>query len=438
VAFLLGIFISLPIVFGALDESISVFLLPMYLLYSFLGLIFPRTVGTSLVTVQIASAIGSLIGLLTWNLSSIAVCIGIFIVCFAGQHLIVRLRPMASMSVGATKSTSSTKAKAQEKFYENAINNYHPNFWKDQHSLVEAYEIPLGQIVMRYRIPLNRIAALKETHGKNEIQITSDEFMLKYLEDSYYSCFVARYTDDAIYFHEPQGKEIIQELEFTFHNDQRVAFADIVKFEILNTDKQNVIFTMKSEVEDFDLVLDTDLSNKNDLECVIKTWEANSSIDKFKLIAQATNDPRIKFIRDITIDPIPPGFIDQVDELESEWYWLSKNFKKDYSDQSGIFKVTDFMDSNREKLRVIGDGRIMFTYSFPTLAFYNSMFHRIMGGHLGADFDSGLAGVNKFLLEHDIDKSDSFDDLVIKTREILNHPRAKATLRDLRFGIPNS
>lgn len=439
-AFFLGVFISLPIVFGALNESISIILLPMYLLYSFLGIIFPRTVGTSLVTVQIASAIGSLIGLLNWNLSSIAVCIAIFIVCFAGQHLIVRLRPMASMSVGAARSSISPrpKAKAQEKFFENAINNYHPNFWNDQHSLVEAYEIPLGQIVMRYQIPLDRISALKETHGKDDTQRTSDQWMLKYLEDPYYSAFVARYTDDAIYFLEPQGKGIIQELEFTFHNDQRVAFAEIVKFEILNADKQNVIFTMTSDNKDFDLVLETALSNKNDLECLIKTWEANSSIDKFKLIAQATNDPRIKFIRDITIDPVPTGFIDQVDELESDWYWLSKNFKKDYSDKSGIFKVTDFMDSNREKLRVIGDGRIMFTYSFPTLAFYNSMFHRIMGGHLGADFDSGLAGLNKFLLEHDIDKPDSFDDLVIKTREILDHPRAQATLRDLRFGIPNS
>ena len=439
-AVFIGIFISLPIVFGALDETISVVLVPTYLLYSFLGLIFPRTVGSSLVTVQIASAIGSLIGLLTWNLSSIAVCVAIFIVCFAGQHLIVRLRPMASMSVGATNSNGKTRpnAKAQEKFFENAINNYHPNFWKDQNSLVESYEIPLGQIVMRYRVPPDRISALKETHGKDEIQIRGDEFTLKYLEDPYYSAFVSRFTDDAIYFLEPQGKGIIQELEFTFHNDQRVAFAEIVKFEILNTDKQNVIFTMKSELEDFDLVLETALSNKNDLECLIKTWEANSSIDKFKLIAQATNDPRIKFIRDITIDPIPPGFIDEVDELESEWYWLSKNFKEDYSDVSGIFKVTDFMDSNREKLRVIGDGRIMFTYSFPTLAFYNSMFHRIMGGHLGADFDSGLAAINNFLLEHDIDRPDSFDDLVIKTREILNHPRAKATLRDLRFGIPNS
>jgi hypothetical protein len=186
------------------------------------------------------------------------------------------------------------------------------------------------------------------------------------------------------------------------------------------------------------LVLETALSNKNDLECLIKTWEANLSIDKFQLIAQATNDPRIKFIRDITIDPIDPGFIEEVDELASDWHWMSYHFSKSSMNKSKDYDIRDFMDSNYEKLRVIGDGRIMFTYSFPTLAFYNSMFHRVMGGHLAADFESGLTKANNSFRDNDLDKPDTFDELVTKTREIFSHPRAKTTLRDLRFGIPNS
>ncbi len=67
------------------------------------GIIFPRTIGVSMVGVQVGSILAALFSLVRLNFSAIIVSIGIFFGSLLVQHLITIFRPGASSSVGASR-----------------------------------------------------------------------------------------------------------------------------------------------------------------------------------------------------------------------------------------------------------------------------------------------------------------------------------------------
>lgn len=83
---------------GELYASDLSLLLPVLLL----GMVFPRTIGISMVGVQIGSILAALFSLLKLDLIGIAVSAVIFFGSTLIQHLITIFRPGASLSVGAT------------------------------------------------------------------------------------------------------------------------------------------------------------------------------------------------------------------------------------------------------------------------------------------------------------------------------------------------
>lgn len=67
-----------------------------------LGMIFPRTIGISMVGVQIGSILAALFSLVRLDLTSIFISVGVFVGSMLVQHLITIFRPGASLSVGAS------------------------------------------------------------------------------------------------------------------------------------------------------------------------------------------------------------------------------------------------------------------------------------------------------------------------------------------------
>ena len=83
---------------GELYASDLILFLPAIVL----GMIFPRTIGISMVGVQIGSILAALFSLIRLDLLAIAVSVGIFLGSMLVQHLITIFRPGASLSVGAS------------------------------------------------------------------------------------------------------------------------------------------------------------------------------------------------------------------------------------------------------------------------------------------------------------------------------------------------
>ena len=83
---------------GELISSDLILFLPVLAL----GMIFPRTIGISMVGVQIGSILAALFSLVRLDLLAIAVSVGVFLGSMLVQHLITIFRPGASLSVGAS------------------------------------------------------------------------------------------------------------------------------------------------------------------------------------------------------------------------------------------------------------------------------------------------------------------------------------------------
>jgi hypothetical protein len=83
---------------GELLPSDLILFLPLLLL----GMIFPRSIGISMVGVQIGSILAALFSLVRLDLLAIALSVGVFFGSMLVQHLITIFRPGASLSVGAS------------------------------------------------------------------------------------------------------------------------------------------------------------------------------------------------------------------------------------------------------------------------------------------------------------------------------------------------
>lgn len=81
-------------------ELLATDLIP-FLPLLFLGMIFPRSIGISMVGVQMGSILAALFSLVRLDLKAIAVSVGVFFGSMLLQHLITIFRPGASLSVGA-------------------------------------------------------------------------------------------------------------------------------------------------------------------------------------------------------------------------------------------------------------------------------------------------------------------------------------------------
>jgi hypothetical protein len=66
------------------------------------GMIFPRTLGVSMIGVQVGAILATLFSLIRLDLLAIAVSVGVFFGSMLVQHLITIFRPAASRSVGGS------------------------------------------------------------------------------------------------------------------------------------------------------------------------------------------------------------------------------------------------------------------------------------------------------------------------------------------------
>ena len=83
---------------GELFPSDLFLFLPMLVM----GMLFPRTIGISMVGVQVGAILSALFSLIRLDITAIAVSVGIFVGSMLVQHLITIFRPGASLSVGAS------------------------------------------------------------------------------------------------------------------------------------------------------------------------------------------------------------------------------------------------------------------------------------------------------------------------------------------------
>ena len=99
---ILSLIFGFSVASSAWNGQLQVSDLSLFLFALLAGMIFPRTVGISMVGVQVGAILAALFSLIRTDLQAIFVSIGIFLGSMLVQHLLTIFRPSASLSVGAS------------------------------------------------------------------------------------------------------------------------------------------------------------------------------------------------------------------------------------------------------------------------------------------------------------------------------------------------
>jgi hypothetical protein len=421
---IIGLFISWGIISGAYAGTLSFGAGLLILVYSLMGSLFPRIVGASLSTVQGGAAIAGIASLLRGNFESLIACVIIFVVCFGGQHLIVAIRPNASALVGAESplrapSINRRATSGTSSGYNKARNNYEPGYWHHLSAFLGSGEIPLGQINIGYQYIDRNNEGGSKAHTDHRWA-------------------VARYTDESIQFSRIQGYDAYGLIEFQFEPDEPISYEDISEIEIVETGNLFIQVRFKSETLNFNVVVDVNKNYQEDVECLIDVWKASQSGDKYKALSLATNDPRMKALYALTSEDFSRKEITEARALARTWKQLTKPIYqvKDENLSRYKYSITSFMNSNYTKLSCLIDPKYLFRYIVPTKAFYESLWHREMGGDLILNFEDGLTEANAAFELAEFERPAEFDSLVERTRNLLNTPHAIKILSDTSFVRP--
>lgn len=401
--FFIGLLTSFGIVLGAFDGTLQFGFALGLVFYSLLGLVFPRTIGTSLSIIQAGSAVGLIVALFLGNFESLISCIVIFLVAFAGQHFIVATRPNASASVGATSPfrTKKEKRTISSQYQE----NFDSELWDDFSGQLEYPEIALGQVLVMYKVKNSAISDWQRT-------------------------FLARFTDEAIFLNSPDDFSIVNEIDFVFEENQRIPFSAIDQLAIVTAGVNYTEFVIRSESNKLNVNLEVDSDFKSDLLMLVKVWDCRNAINKFSEIYRATGDSRFEIFKDLVKEPLNPSLSSQCKKVARAWKSITntirphlfndyKSFAKPYS------KLNEFASSNEEQLRALVDPRRLFRVMFPLLRERQSLLYDQLFLRLANDFEKSLFDLEPLLKEFPEVKPENFDDLVKETRELLSLPRAK-------------
>jgi hypothetical protein len=265
---LLGWLLSFGIVANSFDGTLGYEDAGVLFFYSLFGLIFPRIIGTSLSVIQAGSALGGVISLFTGNSYSLFANILIFIVSFAGQHLIILVRRNASASVGAASPLRfpALRAKNSNLFSRNLRASIQSEFWDDLE--LDDNELPQGVLALKYQIPKSTI---------EQLQANDDKLTLHYLADDHYRTCVVRFTTKTIFFKAPQGEAVVKYLTFSFTNDFKLPFKDISELRIVETNSENSVLNVKVTNSKFDVNFDFSPMYKTEVKNLIYFWERSTN-----------------------------------------------------------------------------------------------------------------------------------------------------------------
>jgi hypothetical protein len=417
---LLGWLLSFGIVANSFDGTLGYEDAGVLFFYSLFGLIFPRTIGTSLSVIQAGSVLGGVISLFTGNSNSLFANILIFIVSFAGQHLIILARRNASASVGAESPFSRFKFPTLDRSQE--INggafDFDYDLWDEHVENLEYPEIPIGQVLLKHKVDDSKIQDWQRT-------------------------FLARFTDEAVLLSSPDDSKIAKHVSNTFEDNQRIPFSKISKVQIANSGLTSTELHIKIDGFESEVVFEVANSQKDSLLTLVRVWDSRNSVNKFRDLYNATRDDRMEMFMGRTGPALSVKERQLCNRLASQWTSINNDARKKLFEANGNMDyryqgLYEFSASNAGKLRAVADPRRLFRLMFPLRLEYQSILHGQDLVRMGDDFDSSLHKLeNDFQSLPEI-KPTNFNELIEQTKIYFHNPEVKRMFTDVTSYIPRN
>lgn len=417
---LLGFFLSTGLVFGAYDGTLGIETTLFIFFYSLVGFIFPRAIGISLSTLQAGAIVALFVSIFRGNFESSFAAILIFGACFAGQHLIVVLRPKSSASVGAESPFSRIKfptLNPSQTTIGGAF-DFDYDLWDEYVENLEYPEIPIGQVLLKHKVDDSKI-------------------------QDWQKIFLARFTDEAVLLSSPDNVDIAELVGNTFENNQRLPFSKISKMQISNSGLTSTELHLEIAGFKADVVFEVPNSQKDNLLTLLQVWESRNSVHKFRDLYNATRDDRLEMFMERTGPAMSLKERQFCNKLASQWTSIKNDARKKLFESNGDIDyryqgLYEFSASNAGKLRAVADPRRLFRLMFPLRLEYHSILHGQDLIRMGDDFDSSLHKLENDFLSRPELKPSNFDELVEETKIYFHDPQVKRMFIDVTSYIPRN
>jgi len=415
----IGLIFAIPLILSAVSGNLNFWWLLAVSGLTFGGLIVPRIIGPSLVTIQWASAASVFISIFVNDGNGIVIAAFLFLLTFGGQHLIAAIRPKASASVGAYTPLKLNSPKVR-KLLSKTKSNYEPGYWHHRSEFMEHNEIPLGQVHLGYQL-------LPEAVDRYQKRMESLGSKSKF--DPWFRWLDIRYTDCAIYISRPVGNNLGETIPHVFSHNERVAYSNIDSMTLSyeNSDYAELEIQIKSN--NLKVKFDVSMSQEPDARCLVGVWKSSSSIFPYYEIGEVTQDPRMKWLGVVTSKEIETGSPEEVEKLGKTWASISEKVSNQKANDREDFResslLRNFAFSNCLKLRAIAKPNTIVWFAFPESE-TSSLVENDFARAFRLNFEMTLSEVEEIYSRGHFKKPENFDDLVIKTRNYLNSSRGKA------------
>jgi hypothetical protein len=417
---IIGLLFAIPLILSAISGNLTFWWLLAVSGLTVGGLIVPRIIGPSLVTIQWASAASVFISIFVNDGNAIVISAVLFLITFGGQHLIAAIRLKASASVGAYTPPLTVHSSKFRKSSSKTKSNYEPGYWHHRSDFMEHGEIPLGQVHLGYQL-------LPEAVDRYQKRMESLGSKSKF--DPWFRWLDIRYTDCAIYISNPVGHNIGETIPHVFAHNERVAYSNIDSMTLSYENSEYAELEIHIKSNNLTVRFDVAMSQEPDARCLVGVWNASDSVFPYYEMGEVTQDPRMKWLGEVSSKPIENGTAEEVTKFSRQWAEISeKLFDEQTGGRQGFLDMAylkDFAFSNCIKLNKIADPKSAIWYIFSEDE-EPSFVHRDFTRAFSLNFEETLPDVERIYSNGTYTKPKNFDVLVSRTREILNCPRGKA------------
>ena len=293
-------------------------------------------------------------------------------------------------------------------------NNYQPSWWQHSSDFMTYGEVPLGQVSVGYHLDLGA----KEQFLQNLSSPLDESFRWTTI----------RYTESAMYVEDPQGTHFSFLIPHVFEKNQRIPFSDVTRVSIDNG--VSPLSTLKIETQFLTVGFDIGLDANQDAACLLDVWNASKSPLPYFEIGETTNDPRMKWLGNISRIPIDCGYVEELKEIAATWAEISENAMNEKVSSQIALKDThllrNFGFSNSLKLNAIDDAKPFMWFILASPGEERSIVFQDFYRAFSMNFEATIPEIERIYSGSESIRPKDFANFVAKTRGFLNSSRGRA------------
>lgn len=293
-------------------------------------------------------------------------------------------------------------------------NNYLPSWWQHSSEFMTYGEVPLGQVSVGYHLD-----SVAKEHFIQGLSRPLDEW---------FRWTTIRYTESALYVDDLQGRHFSQLIPHVFDKHQRISFSEITNISIDKGVSQ--LSTLHLKTESITVGFDIGLDANQDAACLMDVWIASRSPLPYFEIGETTKDPRMKWLGNISRQPIDFGNEEDLKDAASSWAEISESAMNESVSSQIALKDThllrNFGFSNSLKLNAIHDAKPFLWFMLASPEEERSIVYQDFYRAFSLNFEATISEVERIYDGSESIRPKGFEDLVAKTRGFLNSSRGRA------------